>query len=115
MLDGDEPNPTDDTDGDGSINALDPDSDDDGLFDGTELGKDCSGAGDGHRRRATASPDGDMGATKTIAARPDTDGGGASDGDEDANHNGVVDARRDRSERRGATTATIARQRTATG
>ena len=38
MTDGDEPNPADDTDGDGLINVLDPDSDGDGLFDGTELG-----------------------------------------------------------------------------
>jgi clumping factor A len=30
--------PADDSDGDGLINALDPDSDNDGLFDGTELG-----------------------------------------------------------------------------
>ena len=38
MIDGQEPNPADDTDGDGLINALDADSDNDGLFDGTELG-----------------------------------------------------------------------------
>ena len=30
-----------DSDGDGLINALDPDSDNDGLFDGTEMGLDC--------------------------------------------------------------------------
>ncbi len=35
---------SDDTDGDGLINALDPDSDNDGLFDGTELGQGCSNA-----------------------------------------------------------------------
>jgi clumping factor A len=32
------PTVADDTDGDGLINALDPDSDNDGLFDGTEPG-----------------------------------------------------------------------------
>jgi hypothetical protein len=39
VRDGAEPNPWNlDTDGDGLINALDPDSDGDGLLDGTELG-----------------------------------------------------------------------------
>ncbi len=38
MLDGAEPNPSDDSDGDGLINPLDPDSDNDGILDGTELG-----------------------------------------------------------------------------
>jgi Bacterial TSP3 repeat/Putative metal-binding motif len=89
--DGQEPNLTDDTDGDGLINALDPDSDGDGIFDGTELGKDCS-------EKATdvakmhCIPDADMGATTTNPLDHDTDHGGVSDGVEDANHNGQIDA-----------------------
>jgi uncharacterized repeat protein (TIGR01451 family)/MYXO-CTERM domain-containing protein len=91
VLDGAEPNPADDSDGDGKINALDPDSDDDGLLDGTELGQDCS-------NKATAAKagncvaDGDSGTTRTNPLIADTDQGGVSDGDEDANRNGVVDA-----------------------
>ncbi len=80
-----------DTDGDGLINALDPDSDDDGLFDGTELGLGCEGPGTapamGH-----CIPDGDAGLTMTDMAKADTDEGGALDGEEDADHDGVVDA-----------------------
>ncbi|WP_437577565.1 hypothetical protein [Sorangium sp. So ce887] len=88
--DGLEPNPVDDTDGDGLINALDVDSDNDGLFDGTELGLDCDGPGiDAPSRRCT--PDADAGATKTSPLDADTDNGGVSDGSEDANLNGVVD------------------------
>ncbi len=91
VIDGDEPNPTADTDLDGLINALDPDSDDDGLFDGTELGLGCSNpATDVSKKRCI--PDGDSGTTKTSPLNPDTDGGGATDGSEDANLNGVVDA-----------------------
>lgn len=44
MSDGAEPNPTADSDGDGVINANDPDSDDDGIPDGTELGLGCAAA-----------------------------------------------------------------------
>ncbi|WP_437622149.1 hypothetical protein [Sorangium sp. So ce1151] len=43
-LDGQEPNPVDDTDGDGLFDVRDVDSDDDGLFDGTELGRVCADA-----------------------------------------------------------------------
>jgi outer membrane protein OmpA-like peptidoglycan-associated protein len=91
VLDGDEPSPDVDTDGDGLINALDPDSDNDGLFDGTELGLGC---GDPATDPAAGSctPDGDGGATMTDPLDPDTDDGGATDGSEDANLNGVVDA-----------------------
>ncbi|WP_438017691.1 DUF3344 domain-containing protein [Sorangium sp. So ce315] len=91
VLDGQEPNFSDDTDGDGLINALDPDSDNDGLFDGTELGLDCdleaTDAEAGHCR-----PDADGGATKTSPINPDTDGGGVSDGNEDTNLDGAIDA-----------------------
>jgi len=89
--DGDEPNPADDTDGDGLPSVLDVDSDNDGLFDGTELGSNCMGSGTdsdaGHCRA-----DNDGGATQTFPLVADSDGGGASDGSEDSNLNGVVDA-----------------------
>ncbi len=88
--DGQEPNPADDTDGDGLVNVLDPDSDNDGLFDGTELGFDCEGD-DIDESKNTCIADGDKGATTTSPLDPDTDGGGVSDGIEDANHNGVID------------------------
>jgi uncharacterized repeat protein (TIGR01451 family) len=91
VSDGDEPNPASDSDGDGLDNVLDVDSDNDGLFDGTELGKACddeaTDAAAGHCR-----PDNDGGATTTSPLLPDTDGGGVSDGSEDANLNGVVDS-----------------------
>ncbi len=89
--DGEEPNPSDDHDGDGLINALDPDSDDDGLFDGTEMGKGCSDPATDPKAKACI-PDSDQGQTKTNPLDADTDGGGATDGSEDANRNGVVDA-----------------------
>jgi len=88
--DGMEPNPGDDTDGDGLINALDPDSDNDGLFDGTEMGLGCSNP-DTDVSRHVCIADGDAGATKTSPLLADTDHGGASDGSEDFNLNGVVD------------------------
>jgi hypothetical protein len=90
LLDGEEPNPSVDTDGDGLINPLDPDSDDDGLFDGTELGKDCSNA-DTAIERGLCVADADAGATVTSPINADTDGGTARDGSEDANLNGAVD------------------------
>ncbi|WP_170229808.1 MopE-related protein [Polyangium fumosum] len=90
VIDGQEPNPTVDTDSDGTINALDPDSDDDGLFDGTEMGKDCSSPAT-DAAAGTCIADADMGATTTSPLDPDTDHGGVSDGDEDTNGNGVVD------------------------
>ena len=88
--DGDEPNPTDDTDGDGLINVLDPDSDNDGLFDGTEMGRDCDGEGT-DESAGRCRPDADGGDTTTDPLNADTDGGGVSDGSEDANLNGEVD------------------------
>jgi clumping factor A len=88
LLDGDERNPSDDTDGDGLINVLDVDSDDDGLFDGTESGKDC-----GHPSTMPGHclPDGDRGVTTTSPVIRDTDRGGASDGSEDFDRDGVID------------------------
>ncbi|MBK6512650.1 MAG: hypothetical protein IPG04_00680 [Polyangiaceae bacterium] len=90
IRDGDEPNFGDDTDNDGDINALDPDSDNDGLFDGTEVGNDCDDpATDEAAENCIADADG--GATTTDPLDADTDDGSVSDGDEDANHNGIID------------------------
>jgi clumping factor A len=88
-LDGEEANPSDDADRDRLVGVLDVDSDDDGLFDGTEQGKPCDrlGTGAGHCRA-----DSDGGATVTSPVLPDSDGGGARDGSEDHNLNGVLDA-----------------------
>ncbi|WP_437914387.1 hypothetical protein WME73_00395 [Sorangium sp. So ce302] len=91
VRDGDEPNPTDDNDGDGLINPLDVDSDNDGLFDGTELGLGCDGPGT-DATAGNCAADGDAGATRTSPLEADTDRGGASDGSEDVNLNGVLDA-----------------------
>ena len=90
IRDGDEPQFDQDTDGDGLINALDPDSDDDGLFDGTEVGNDCNDPAT-DTTRGNCIPDADAGATTTDPLDRDTDGGGVTDGSEDANLNGVVD------------------------
>jgi MYXO-CTERM domain-containing protein len=79
-----------DSDGDGLINALDPDSDDDGLYDGTELGLDCSNpATDKSLGHCVA--DADTGKTTTDPLNPDTDGGGVLDGGEDSNLDGAID------------------------
>ncbi len=91
VVDGKEPNFGDDTDGDGLINVLDPDSDDDGLFDGTEMGLNCALAATDTSKKVCRTDD-DAGATKTSPLLRDTDGGGMSDGSEDVNRNGVVDA-----------------------
>jgi len=88
--DGSEPNPTLDVDGDGKIDALDPDSDGDGLFDGTELGLPCT-AKDTDITANLCIADADGGATRTSPLDPDTDHGGIPDGTEDANHNGQID------------------------
>ncbi len=90
VKDGSEPNPVDDHDGDGKINALDPDSDDDGVFDGTELGLGCGDPATALvRNQCTA--DADSGRTRTVAIDADTDRGGKSDGFEDFDKNGRVD------------------------
>ncbi|MBN1962145.1 MAG: DUF11 domain-containing protein [Deltaproteobacteria bacterium] len=78
-----------DTDDDGLINALDPDSDNDGIFDGTESGV----------TEPTTGTDVDNGAfvsdadptTTTDPTSADSDGSGATDGAEDANHDGQID------------------------
>lgn len=90
VLDGVEPSPGLDTDGDGLINALDPDSDNDGLFDGTELGLGCDNAATAATARS-CRPDADP-ETKTDPLLADTDAGGTRDGSEDTNLNGRVDA-----------------------
>ncbi len=90
VIDGQEPSWDLDSDGDTLINANDPDSDGDGLFDGTELGLDCNGPWTDPAASACI-PDGDGGASQTSPLDADSDGGGAADGCEDANHNGVVD------------------------
>jgi uncharacterized repeat protein (TIGR01451 family)/MYXO-CTERM domain-containing protein len=91
VLDGEEPDPSADSDGDGLVNALDADSDNDGLLDGTELGKGCGDpATDATKGRCVA--DADAGATTTDPLQWDSDGGGASDGSEDPNLNGAPGA-----------------------
>jgi hypothetical protein len=87
----DQPGYAEDADGDGLINALDPDSDGDGLFDGTELGLDCSSK-DTKKASGRCIADADMGKTVTDPLAPDTDGGGVKDGSEDINRNGAVDS-----------------------
>ena len=87
LLDGDEANPSEDTDGDGLINILDPDSDNDGLFDGTELGKDCADP-DTDVSKGLCIADADP-TTVTCPLNKDTDYGGALDGAEDFNHDGL--------------------------
>ncbi len=92
VLDGDEHNFADDTDGDGLINAMDPDSDGDGLFDGTEMG--ITTADLGPDTDVTAGffvPDADP-STTTSMVNPDTDYGGVPDGVEDWNLDGAIDA-----------------------
>jgi uncharacterized repeat protein (TIGR01451 family)/MYXO-CTERM domain-containing protein len=89
LLDGQEPNPADDHDGDGTRNTLDEDSDDDGLFDGTEAGQGCAN-GDTDPASGTCIADADP-TTVTGVLDPDTDDGGVIDGEEDANHDGAVD------------------------
>ena len=91
VADGDEVAYEMDSDGDGLINALDPDSDNDGLFDGTELGLGCDDPATNLAANACV-PDADNGFTTTDPIAADTDGGGATDGSEDANLNGAIDA-----------------------
>lgn len=91
VVDGREPNPTLNSDGDGLlVNVLDPDSDNDGLFDGTEEGIATAPAGTALGRRrfiADADP-----TTRTAVLRADTDRGGVIDGAEDLNLNGRTDS-----------------------
>lgn len=90
VIDGAEANPSVDTDGDGLINVLDPDSDDDGLFDGTEQGQNCTNPATNVAVKSCV-PDADPTTTTSPVAR-DTDAGGKSDGAEDGNLNGRIDA-----------------------
>jgi outer membrane protein OmpA-like peptidoglycan-associated protein len=78
-----------DTDNDGRVNAADPDSDDDGLPDGLELGL-TEPTVDTDLRAGAFVADADP-TTTTSPLRADTDGGGRSDGLEDANRNGRFD------------------------
>ncbi|MEQ8278160.1 MAG: MYXO-CTERM sorting domain-containing protein [Deltaproteobacteria bacterium] len=92
--------PLGDADGDGIINALDPDSDDDGLFDGTEISIIDPRTGGGEPPYEYAGTDESAGffiadedpSTGTNPNLADTDEDTFLDGDEDANHNGRVDA-----------------------
>jgi clumping factor A len=90
VMDGAEPEPGADSDGDDTINALDPDSDNDGLFDGTELGLDCAGKGT-EPNSTHCKPDADGGDTKTDPLDADSDDGGVRDGSEDVDHDGAID------------------------
>lgn len=87
LVDGDEANPSEDTDGDGVANVADPDSDGDGLADGTELGKDCADP-DTDNSKSLCVVDIDP-TTVTCPINQDTDWGGAVDGAEDFNHDGA--------------------------
>lgn len=89
VMDGAEPNPSSDTDGDGRINPLDPDSDGDAILDGTELGVGIADE-DTDVSRGNFVPDADA-ANTTSAVSVDTDRGSVADGVEDTNHNGRVD------------------------
>ncbi|MDD5222767.1 MAG: thrombospondin type 3 repeat-containing protein [bacterium] len=89
IIDGQEPKWNEDSDGDGLINALDPDSDNDGIYDGTEWGVTIPSA-DTNLMAGHFVPDADP-ATHTNMLLADTDGGGATDGEEDRNLDGRVD------------------------
>jgi MYXO-CTERM domain-containing protein len=89
--DGQEANPSNDEDGDGTINILDEDSDGDGLFDGTEGGYDCTNP-DIDKQAGHCVADGDKGKTTTSMVDADTDDGGVTDGNEDFDKDGVYDA-----------------------
>ena len=80
-----------DTDGDGQIDALDPDSDNDGLNDGTERGVTDSMSLPGTNRNSpNYKPDSDP-STTTNPRDPDTDDDGLKDGTEDADLDGYLD------------------------
>lgn len=87
-LDGMEPNPSDDEDGDTIVNIMDADSDADKLLDGTEMGLDCANPATDKSR---CIPDGDKGKSTTSPVNADTDGGGMADGYEDCDQDGVFE------------------------
>jgi len=88
LLDGDEMDPTANPDTDTFTNILDPDADGDGLPDGLEMGRDCASPSS---NPDVCRADGDLGGTTTNPVIADSDNGGAADGAEDKNGNGVVD------------------------
>ena len=71
MPDGAEANPSEDTDADRLLNISDVDSDNDALFDGTELGRDCSAKGTAFDKMHCIA-DADSGSTKTSPLLLDT-------------------------------------------
>lgn len=90
ILDGQEDNPTLDTDLDGLLNAIDPDSDNDGLVDGLERSVSTASVATAVSRGnfvADADP-----SSSTSMVNPDSDFGGARDGAEDPDHNGRRDS-----------------------
>ena len=89
VADGREPNAWFDTDGDGAINVLDPDSDGDQLLDGTELGVTAPSV-DTDPSSGVFVPDADPD-SRTSAVAADSDLGGRADGDEDIDLNGRID------------------------
>ena len=76
----------------GETDPCNPDTDGDGIYDGTEIGltapQDPQAT---DQSQGYFVPDADP-STTTDPTNPDTDGDGVSDGQEDANHNGRVDA-----------------------
>lgn len=82
----------------GETNPCSPDSDGDGVQDGTESGQatavlDPDGGGSATGTDLTVFiPDADAGTTTTNPLVDDSDGDGATDGEEDINANGTVDA-----------------------
>ena len=89
VLDGDEPDWDQDTDGDDLINALDPDSDDDGVLDGTESGVSLP-HDDTDVDAGAFVPDAAPSGT-TDPLDEDSDDDGLLDGEEDLNQNGAID------------------------
>ncbi len=78
-----------DTDGDGAIDALDPDSDGDGILDGTEVGiTDAALTSYTDVTRGNFVADADPSETTNPKAT-DSDGDGLDDGVEDVNHDGL--------------------------
>lgn len=97
LLDSLEDNPSADTDRDGIPNLLDCDADNDALPDGLERGVQVvmrTGITGTDTSAGCFTRDDDP-TTRTSMLLLDSDGGGATDGEEDLNHNGVVDSNND--------------------
>ena len=90
LYDNEELDPLADTDGDGRINLIDPDSDNDLLSDGLERGVNVART-DTNEAAGFFTADLDP-STLTDPLVADSDGGGIADGTEDLNRNGRVDA-----------------------